>query len=433
MRAIFSDEGCVAGMLEFEAALARAQSALGLIPGDAGPAIAACCRPEHIDSERLHAGAASAGNLALPLVRELTAAVAREHPHAARFVHWGATSQDAIDTGLVLQMRAALAAIETDYTLLSQVLAELARRERDTLVAGRTWLQQAVPITFGVKVAGWLSAVERDRVRLAAARERALVLQLGGAAGTLASMGRRGPDVAAAVAASLALAVPDIPWHTQRDRIAEIAAVLGIAVGTLGKIARDVALMMQTELGEAYEPAAPGRGGSSTMPQKRNPVGAAVALAAALRVPGLVATLLSASVQEHERGLGGWHAEWEVLPEIFTLTDGALGRMLDVISGLELDRDRMRDNLGATRGLLAAEGVALALASTLGKQQAHELVEQACRKAVSERRHLRDVLTDIPAVRERLHDSDLDTLFDPARATGCAAAWIESTLAARRD
>ncbi|HZQ61364.1 MAG TPA: 3-carboxy-cis,cis-muconate cycloisomerase [Casimicrobiaceae bacterium] len=431
MRGIFSDAGRLQGMLDFEAALARAQARAGVIPAAAGDAIAACCHADRFDIERLAAAAGPAGNVAIPLVKELTALVARDDADAARFVHWGATSQDAIDTGLVLQMRDALSALERDYAQLSSALADRAGRERDTLLAGRTWLQQAIPVTLGVKIATWLSAVERDRARIAAARERALVLQFGGATGTLASLGDKGIEVSAMVGENLALRVPEAPWHTMRDRVAEVAAVLGIAVGTLGKIARDISLLMQTEIGEAFEPAAPGRGGSSTMPHKRNPVGAAIVLAAALRVPNLVATMLAAMVQEHERGLGGWHAEWETLPDIFTLADGALTQTLHVITGLEVDRERMRANLGVTHGLLAAEGLALALGETMGKQQAHRLVETACREAVQTQRHLRTVLQHNDEVRERLSDAELDRLFDPAHALGCAREFIDRTLAAR--
>ena len=431
MRAVFSDVSRLQGMLDFEAALARGEARAGVIPASAAEAIAACCHAERFDIDVIAREAASAGNLAIPLVKALTNVVKQEHADAAGFVHWGATSQDAIDTGLVLQIRGALALLTHDYLALSDALAGLAERERTTLMAGRTWLQQAVPVTLGAKAAGWLSAVDRDRMRLAGLADRLLVLQFGGAAGTLASLGPRALEVARAIARELGLLLPELPWHTERDRVAEAAAVLGIAVGTLGKMARDVSLLMQTEVGEAFEPAAPGRGGSSAMPHKRNPVGAAVALAAAVRVPGLVATMLSAMVQEHERGLGGWHAEWETLPEIFLLTAGALSETVHVMGGLELDRARMRANLELTRGLLAAEGLALALGEKLGKQEAHDLVERASRDAIKTQRHLRDVVSGMDEIRERLDDATLDRLFDPARATGCTGEWIDRVLAAR--
>ena len=433
MRAIFSDAGRLDGMLAFEAALARAEARAGVIPHGAGEAIARCCTVDGFDVDSLARAAAPAGNVAIPFVKALTARVAEHDREAARYVHWGATSQDAIDTGLVLQVRDALALLADDYAALSEATAALARRESDTLMAGRTWLQQALPTTLGAKVAGWLSAIERDRQRLRALHDRVLVLQFGGAAGTLASLGAQALAVASALAEQLRLPLPDVPWHTERDRLAEVAAVLGIGAGTLGKIGRDVSLLMQTEIGEAFEPGAAGRGGSSTMPHKRNPVSAAVVLSAAVRVPSLVATMLAALVQEHERGLGGWHAEWDTLPEIFTLTAGSLREVLAVVRGLEVDRARMRQNLDVTRGLLAAEGVALALGQSLGKQQAHYLVEDACRRAVNEQRHLREVLRDVPEVREHVRADILDGLFDPARATGMAAEWIARALAARSN
>ncbi|MDQ6618907.1 MAG: 3-carboxy-cis,cis-muconate cycloisomerase [Pseudomonadota bacterium] len=433
MRAIFSDTQRVQGMLDFEAALARAEARAGLMPEAAAEAIASMCRADALNFDQIATGAAAAGNLAIPLVKALTRHVAARDEGASHFVHWGATSQDAIDTGLVLQMRRAFDVLESDYASLSATLAALAQSEAHTLLAGRTWLQQALPMSFGVKVAGWLSAVERDRARIAAARERALVLQFGGAVGTLASLEDKGLAVAQVLGDLLDLRVPEIPWHSQRDRVVEVACALGIAVGTLGKIARDIALLMQTEVGEAFEPAAPGRGGSSAMPHKRNPVSAAVVISAALRVPGLVATMLSAMMQEHERGLGGWHAEWDTLPEIFLLAHGALEQTSHVVRGLDLDRDRMAENLAITQGLLSAEAIALALGRTVGKQEAHHLVERACREAIATQRHLRAVLSTMPEVSERLSAEMLDRLFDPAQASGASLRWIERVLGARAD
>ena len=334
------------GMLDFEAALARAEASIGLFPRCAAdvhrPAPA---EADLFDIAALARDTAQAGNPAIPMVKQLTALVAKHDPAAARFVHWGATSQDAIDTGLVLQIRAGLAGIEPDLQRLTAALAALAETHAKTVMIGRTLLQQAVPVTFGLKAAGWLAAVERTRARLAAAGRAAQVLQFGGAAGTLAALGDRGLDVAAALAKELDLALPELPWHGHRDRLVDVAAALGLLVGTLGKMARDLSLLMQTEVAEAFEPAGQGRGGSSTMPHKRNPIACAVALAAATRVRHLVATLLAAMPQEQERGLGGWHAEWETLPEIFLLASGALHHMADAIAGLTLDTERMRDNI----------------------------------------------------------------------------------------
>ena len=429
--AIFADDGRLQAMLDFEAALAAAEAKLGVIPADAAAAIAAECRVDRLDLAGFADDAAQAGNLAIPLVKRLTARVAARDQAAARFVHWGATSQDAIDTGLVLQLRSALDAIEGELARLADALAALAVAHKRTVLVGRTWLQQALPITFGLKAAGWLDGVERHRARLRAVRPRLFVLQFGGAAGSLASLGERGLAVAEALAGELELGLPDLPWHGQRDRFAELGALFGLVTGSLGKIARDLSLLMQTEIGEAFEPAGTGRGGSSTTPHKRNPVAAAAVLAAATRAPGLVATLMAAMVQEHERGLGGWHAEWVVLPELAILTAGALTQTADVVAGLELDTARMRANLDITHGLIMAEAVTMALGAALGRLEAHHLVEAACRRAIAERRHLRDVLAAEPAVAARLDAAALDHLFDPTNYLGVAEALIDRVLAAR--
>jgi 3-carboxy-cis,cis-muconate cycloisomerase len=325
-----------------------------------------------------------------------------------------------------------LASLEADCQRLTAALAQLAEDHAATPMSGRTFLQQAVPVTFGLKAAGWLAAVERGRARIAGAGRAARVLQFGGAAGTLASFGERGLDVAAALAKELALDIPELPWHGHRDRLADLAAALGLLVGTLGKMARDIGLLMQTEVGEAAEPAGPGRGGSSTMPHKRNPIGCAVTLAAGTRVPQLVATLLAAMPQEHERGLGGWHAEWETIPEIFLLASGALRQMADAAAGLTVDPEHMRRNLGATRGLIMAEAVMMALGDRIGRLQAHHLVEAACRRAVEQATHLRDVLAQDATVAAHLSPDDLDRLFAPESYLGVAERFVQQVLAARR-
>jgi 3-carboxy-cis,cis-muconate cycloisomerase len=336
-----------------------------------------------------------------------------------------------MDTGLVLQLRTALDLIETDLARLSAVLAGLADEHMRTVLAGRTWLQQATPVTFGLKAAGALSAIERHRARIRELRPRMLVLQFGGASGTLAALGADGLRVAAALAEDLKLGLPDLPWHAHRDRVAEVATALGLLVGTLGKVARDVSLLMQTEVGEAFEPAAAGKGGSSTMPHKRNPVGCASILAAAIRIPGLVSVMLTAMVQEHERGLGGWHAEWDTLPEICTLAAGALAQLTEVLGGLEIDPARMAGNLEATRGLILAEAVTMALGGRIGRLPAHHLVEAACRRAAGEQRHLRDVLGEDPEVRKHLSPADLRRLLDPANYVGLSETLVERALAGR--
>jgi 3-carboxy-cis,cis-muconate cycloisomerase len=431
MRDIFSDHGRLQAMLEFEAALARAEASAGVVSSSAAAAIGAQCRAELFDPEALASAAAQAGNPAIPLVKALTALVAARDADAARYVHWGATSQDAMDTGLVLQMRAALSAIDKDLERLSSALAALAETHAATPLAGRTWLQQGPPVTLGLKAAGFLSAVGRHRARLAEIRGRVLAVQFGGAVGTLAALGDRGLDVAAALARELELALPDVPWHAQRDRIAEVATTLGLIVGTLGKLARDVSLLMQTEVGEAAEPSAPGRGGSSTLPHKRNPVASAAILSAATRVPALVSVMLAAMVQEHERGLGGWHAEWETLPEICALTGGALAQAIAMIEGLQVDAPRMASNLELTRGLILAESVAMALAEKLGKREAHALVEEASVSALAGRRSLREVLAADARIAAHLSAADLERLLDPRNYLGQARQLVARALAGR--
>lgn len=432
MQAVFSDHACVQRMLDFEAALARAEAQHGVIPASAVAAIVDCCDAARIDLPALAQAAAAAGNLAIPLIRQLTAAVAQADPEAAKYVHWGATSQDAIDTGLVLQLGDALAAIDADLNQLGDALARLAEQHRHTLLAGRTWMQHALPTTFGLKAAGWLDAVLRHQDRLTDVRARVRTLQFGGAAGTLAGLGPQGLQVAATLAAALQLALPDAPWHTQRDRVAEVAAVLGLLAGTLGKMGRDISLHMQTDVAEAAEPVVEGRGGSSAMPHKRNPVSCAVALAAAVRVPGLVSIMLAGMVQEHERGLGGWQAEWDTLPQIVQLTAGALLQMREVASGLTVDTVRMRTNLDATHGQIMAEAVTLALGAKIGRIPAHQLVERACHLASQTGQHLGDVLTQDPAIGAAFTSSDIERLLDPAGYIGQAPAFVDRVLHAYR-
>jgi 3-carboxy-cis,cis-muconate cycloisomerase len=428
MREIFSDRRKLQGMLEFEAALARALARAGVAPESAVEPIVAQCNPNNFALDPLAGEAALAGNLAIPLVKALTAAVAKSDPKAAGFVQWGATSQDAIDTGLVLQLRDALDLLHRELLQFSATLARVAEKHQATLLAGRTWLQHASPVILGLKVAGWLDAIHRQQARIAHARNEVLTLQFGGAVGTLAALGENGPAVAAALASDLKLKVPSIPWHTHRDRFAEVATALGLLVGTLGKIARDISLLAQTEIGEVLEPAESGRGGSSTLPHKRNPVGSAVVLAAAIRVPALVSTMLTAMVQEHERGLGGWHAEWETLPEIFLLAAGALAHMAHVVDGMEVYEEHMTYNLGATHGLILSEAIAIALAKHIGRLPAHQLVEHAAHRALESGRPLRDVLLEDQEVRAHLSPAEVDSLLDPKNYTGSATSMIQQVL-----
>ena len=430
---VLSDRARLQGMLDFEAALARAEARAGVIPPAAAEAIAAKCKAEFFDVDALALAAKSAGNVAIPLIKELTRLVAAADKDVARYVHWGATSQDAIDTGLVLQLREALRLIGSDLDRLCESLAELATKHRSTLMVARTWMQQALPTTFGFEVAGWLDALSRARLRLRETERRAIALQFGGAVGTLAALGTKGQEVARTLAAELHLPLPSIPWHAQRDRMTELAAVLGVCAGTLGKIARDISLHAQTEVAEVFEPGGEGRGGSSTMPHKRNPVTCATVLAAALRVPGLVSTMLTAMPQEHERGLGGWHAEWETLPEIVSLTAGALHHLTEIVPHLEIDAAKMGENLELTHGLIYAEAVSMALSGKLGRAKAHELLETASRRAHREKRHLRDALAQDSQVNAHLSPKELEDLFDPRKYLGAAEAFVDWVVAESRS
>ncbi|MGY2342748.1 3-carboxy-cis,cis-muconate cycloisomerase [Pseudomonas sp. SDO5532_S415] len=429
MRDVFCDQGRVQAMLDFEAALARAEARVGLIPQTAVAPIEAACRAGHFDFAALGEAIASAGNSAIPLVKALGKQIATQDAEAERYVHLGATSQDVMDSGLVLQLRRALELIDSDLAQLGQTLATQAQRYVATPLAGRTWLQHATPVTLGMKIAGWLGSVTRSRQRLQELKPRLLVLQFGGASGTLAALGEQAMPIAKALAEELQLGLPDQPWHTQRDRLVEFGSVLGLIAGSLGKLGRDISLLMQTEAGEVFEPSAPGKGGSSTMPHKRNPVGAAVLIGAATRVPGLLSTLFSAMPQEHERSLGLWHAEWETLPEICCLVSGSLKQALLVTQGLEVDAGRMLRNLDLTQGLVLAEAVSIVLAQRVGRDAAHHLLEQCCKRAVAEQRHLRAVLGDEPQVTAELSAEELDHLLDPAHYLGQARTWVERAVA----
>nr|WP_090446761.1 3-carboxy-cis,cis-muconate cycloisomerase [Pseudomonas benzenivorans] len=432
MAALFSDAGRVQGMLDFEAALARAEARVGVIPAGAVAPIETACHAERYDFSELAEAIATAGNSAIPLVKALGRQVAAADAEAERYLHLGATSQDAMDSGLVLQLRQAVELLEADLTELGQVLALQAERHADCVLPGRTWLQHATPVTLGMKLAGVLGAVSRHRQRLSELKPRLLVLQFGGAAGTLAALGEQGWAVSEALAEELGLALPEQPWHSQRDRLVEFAALLGLIAGSLGKLGRDLSLLMQTDVGEVFEPAAPGKGGSSTMPHKRNPVGAAVLIGAATRAPGLVSTLLAAMPQEHERSLGLWHAEWETLPQLCCLVSGALQQALLAVPGLEVDAARMRSNLELTQGLVLAEAVSIALAQRIGRDAAHHLLEDCCRQAAKEGVHLRQVLGANAEVTAQLSAAELDHLLDPAHYLGQARRWVARAVAEHR-
>jgi 3-carboxy-cis,cis-muconate cycloisomerase len=428
MRAICDDAAYLQQMLDFEAALARAEAATGVIPLNAAGPITKACRAESFDLDALAEAATQSGNLAIPLVKALTANVAKAGADAARYVHWGATSQDVIDTAAMLTLRAAIDALLADLDRAIAGFAKLAKQHRATAMVARTWLQHALPMPFGLKLAEYAAALHRSRARVQRLRKETLALQFGGAAGTLAALGDNGWRVAEKLAQELKLPLPDAPWHTHRDRMAEAASVLAILAGTCGKIARDVSLMMQTDVAEAFEPSGEGRGGSSTMPHKRNPVAAATALAAATMAPNLAATMFAAQVQDHERSAGPWHAEWPTLPMLLLVTSGALAAMVDIAEGLEVDAARMRVNLDTTHGLIMAESVTMKLAEKIGKSEAHHLVEAASKKAVAEKKDLHEVLTQDPKVTAHLDAGKIAGLFEPMAYQGASQSLIDRLL-----
>jgi 3-carboxy-cis,cis-muconate cycloisomerase len=429
--ALLSDASLVGAMLRVELALARAESTIGIIPARAVDAIEQSADPAGYDLLALATEAASAGNLAIPLVRQLTERVARIDADSARYVHWGATSQDIIDTAMVLQLRDATAIVLASLDRASDGAAVLAQRHAATVMAGRTWLQHATPVTFGLKAAGWMSALDRVSAHVREALARARVLQLGGASGTLAAFGDRGLDVARAMAAELSLTMPELPWHASRDRLATLACALGVATGAMGKIARDISLLAQTEVAEAFEPAGDGRGGSSTMPQKRNPVGSSVVLAASVRAPGLVATILTSMPHEHERALGGWQAEWETIPALVRLTAGAARHTAEMLGGLEVDAARMRANVDITHGMSLAESVSMALAEHIGKFDAHRTIGAAARRANAEHRSLADVLGEMPEVTAHLDRAEIERRLRAENYLGAAEQLVHDALARR--
>jgi 3-carboxy-cis,cis-muconate cycloisomerase len=425
------DRAMLRALLDAEAALARASAAAGVIPAAAATAIAACCDAGRFDVDALGRASAAAGNPVVPLVAALTEQLPEE---AAGHVHQGATSQDVLDTAASLVAHRALGPLLGDLAAAAGACAGMAHAHRGSVLAGRTLLQQAVPVTFGLKAAGWLVGLDETRRRLAEVRRRELAVQLGGAAGTLAGFGDRGLQVLAGFAAGLGLAEPTMPWHAVRARPAALAGALGACAGVLGKVARDVVLLAQDEVAEVREgggdPPAARRGGSSAMPHKRNPVAAVAVTACAARVPGLVATMLAAMPQEHERAAGGWHAEWEPQRELLRLVGAAASWGRELLEHLEVDPDRMRANLDAAGGLPLAAAAAAALAGPLGRRRAREAVEAASRRAAEEGRPLREVLLASPEVAGRLDAADLDRALDPAAQLGAAGELVDRALAA---
>ena len=425
MASIWSAEALVACMLAFEAALARAEGAAGVIPQAAADAIADACRPELYDAADLWREATVSGTPAIPLVRMLTARV----PAKARgFVHWGATSQDALDTALALQMRAGLDLLIARLMDAGGLLTVLATRHRDTLMAGRTLMQQAVPITFGLKAARWLALVTRQAQRLRELRVHAAVAQLGGAAGTLAALGPSGPHVTDLLAAELGLVVPDLPWHAERDRVAEVAAGLGVTAGAMAKIAGDLVLLAQTEVGEVSSGDAD-KGGSSAMPQKRNPIDATMARAAARQAIGIVPVVLGVMDGEHERAAGAWQAEWAALPALFGCTASAVERVHAALAGLEVEAAHALANLDVSHGQIMAEALTMALALRIGRDAAFALVRELTARATAEGTHLRDTALADERVRAALSPDEVARAFDPAAYLGSTGIFIDRAVA----
>ncbi len=431
MTEIFSDHALLKYMIQAEVALAKAQAQVGVIPESAAAIIADVANTQgiqSIDFENLAIATGLAGNIAIPFVKQFTAAVKAVDEDASRYVHWGATSQDILDTACILQARDALDVVEFQLRHAYAVSLELAEKYRAEVMIGRTWLQQALPITFGHKAARWASSFKRDLDRLEQMKARVLTAQLGGAVGSLASLLDQGSTVVEAYAAQLNLSVPTCTWHGERDRIIETAGFLTIVVGNTGKMARDWSLMMQTEIAEVFEPTAKGRGGSSTMPHKRNPVAAASILAAANRVPALMSSMYQSMVQEHERSLGAWHAEWLALPEIFQLCAGALQRTVEVLQGLEVNSKNMQRNIETTQGLIMAEAVMMALAPKMGRLNAHHLVEKACQQAVAEQSHLQDIVSSFAEVKQHFSADELTRIFKPESYLGNIQDQIDAVL-----
>ncbi|MGS0742684.1 lyase family protein [Glaciimonas sp. GG7] len=432
MIAVFDDATVVQAMLGFEAALARAQAAEGIIPSAAALAIENACKAALYDIPALVHTSRRAGSLAIPLVKELTKTVALSAPEAATFVHWGSTSQDVIDTGMVLVTREALALIDQSLDALLHSLLGLAQQHLSTPILARTLMQPAQVTSFGFKLVDWAAPLRRARVQLRQSAQRALQLQLGGAVGTLAVMGAQGPAVAARVADDLGLTLADAAWHTQRDEWVRLGLEVAVLVGSLGKIATDLSLLSQGEIAELAEPSGNGRGGSSAMPHKRNPVSAMIALAAATRTPQRAAALLASMGQQQERGLGNWQAELAEWPGLFLSAHGALRALAEAFAGLQVDSVRMRRNIDALQGLVFAEAVSIYLAQAIGRPAAHSLMEQLTQVALANNQQLADVVADHvsndAALGDKIDLTVLRTLFDPVAATAAAEALARRQL-----
>jgi 3-carboxy-cis,cis-muconate cycloisomerase len=430
MRVLFSDRQRLQSMLDVEAALARAQARLGIIPPEAAQAIGAAAAIDRMPLAEIAASTLVVGYPIVALVKALGAAAGED---AARYVHWGATTQDIVDTALVLQIRAGLDLVERDIVAIGRALAEMAVRHRGDVMAGRSHLQHALPITFGYKCAVWLAPLLDAIDRLRQLRPRVLRVQFGGAVGTLASLGTGGRAVTVGLAQELGLSVPDAPWHVDRAGLVETASFLALVCGSLGKFATDIILLMQTEIGEVFEPYQAGRGGSSTMPQKRNPIASEYIIAATRGVHALLPLLFAAMAQDHERATGPWQSEQLALPQIFVLTSGALAHAKTLAEGITVDAERMRRNLDSTGGLILAEAVMMALAEKIGRGAAHDAVEHACGRAIAARRGFGDVLAEDAAITAQLDPQTLARLADPANYVGESDAVVDRVVGRARE
>jgi 3-carboxy-cis,cis-muconate cycloisomerase len=424
----FSDTAFLQGMLDFESALARAEASVGLIPGAAAQAITRAAVAREFDIDAIVQGARSNATPAITVVQMLESRVEAIDPQAARWVHFGATSQDVFDTALILCVRIGWPSLERDHTRVVDALDRLAREHSGTVMLGRTLLQPAAPITFGLKAAGWLGSLSRSWKACAAAREGTMLLQFGGATGTLAALGSKGGAVEAALAKELGLSLPDAPWHSHRDRLAAFVAACGVYTGALGKMAHDISLLMQHEVGEAFERG----GGSSTMPHKRNPSGCAVALAAATRVPAMVAAMLTSMPQEHERSVGGWHAEGPIVADVVQATGSALSAMANAIEGLTIDPARMRQNIDTTRGAIFAERVAVTIAPAVGRAKAAELVKNAIAAAQRSGLTFAETVAGMPEIAGLMPADDLAGLAVPENYLGSADTFRQRLIASAR-
>jgi 3-carboxy-cis,cis-muconate cycloisomerase len=428
MREVFSDVALVSRYAEVEVALAKAEARCGVIPAEAAQQIAELTDVSALDFDLLRRETDIVGYPILPLVHQMV----KQCGEAGRYVHWGATTQDIMDTAVVLQIRAGLAIVEADIAELRGILADLSKRHRDTPMAGRTHLQQALPVTFGYKAAIWLAMFDRHAERLAQLKPRVLVGQFAGAAGTLASLGDKGFEVQQALCEELGLGVPVSTWHVARDGFAEAISFLALVTGSLGKIALDIMIMASTEFGEVYEPFVKGRGASSTMPQKRNPISSELMLAAAKGVRQHAGLMMDATVQDFERATGPWHVEWMAIPESFVLTAGALHQAKFALGGLIVDEKKMAANLDISRGLIVAEAVMMGLAPDIGRQEAHDVVYDACRLANDSNMTLADALSADHRVSTRIDRATIERLTSPGNYLGLAPQMVDRVLASAK-